>query len=847
MRVSLNWLNDYIDLKDIPLPTLIATLTNLGLEVESADPVQPWQGDVVVGRIQRAQPHPNAEALQICEVDCGDQEPLTIVCGAPNARQDLTVAVAKVGAVLPGDFKIKASKIRGEKSFGMICSGQELKISDDHEGILELDAGLTPGTCLAEHLQLRDHIIEIGLTPNRADCLGYVGIARDLAAKLKRPLKIPELPANLGDQELHTQEVIRIEVGNHEDCARFTALLMKDIQVLESPAWLQRRLENTGMRAINLVVDATNYIMLETGQPIHAYDLRDIGGGVIKVRRASPGEALTTLDGTKRTLSEEDIVIADDNRAIGLAGVMGGENSEVKDDTSDILIEVAHFNSSRVRQTAKRYGLNSEASHRFERGIDIHNLAYINQRVARFIQSILEEVKGTQAGQAKIAGELVDEGFSQAPLSRIALRMDRVRQISGLSTITQQDCIELLERLGFGFLDKTVERAVFEVPPWRLDIIREIDLIEEITRLYGYEHIPYTLPIMEIGAAAENPLIEFTDQAKLSMAEMGFTEIISFPFCSTADLDQLNLSAEHPYRRTVELANPLVEESRFLRPTLSLSMLKALQENRRHGLTGSKLFECARNFYEPEGPFPAAFEDFKPTLNQHGSHLQGQARSEDRPIERNCLAGILDQPFQPKTWLQAEQSAHFFQAKAAIVKLMGDFGIDRLKLERPLPEWYPWLHPSAAAIIRIDEAQAGYLGEIHPRIAQAYGFDFANPPVIFEVDLDCLLTDCQKDSQYESAAIRFPPVTRDIALVVDQQTQHSDVDLALDSFKRRKHLKKMQLFDVYRGDNVAAGKKSMAYALQFQSPKKTLTDKEVEKELQALLDHLKTSISAELR
>ncbi|MFW7380375.1 MAG: phenylalanine--tRNA ligase subunit beta [Oligoflexus sp.] len=847
MRVSLNWLNDYISLQDLPIEQIAETLTSLGLEVEGIETLEPWTGEVLVGQIIEAKRHPDAEKLQVCQVDVGESAALTIVCGAANARQDLKVAVAKVGSTLPGDFKIKASKIRGEKSFGMLCSGKELAISEDADGIMELAEDLPIGTSLAEHFQLRDTVIEIGLTPNRTDCLGYIGIARDLAAKLKRPLKVPDAEENKREPSLLTESHIKVEIAQSEDCGRFIALYMDKIKVQPSPLWLQKRLENAGMRPINLIVDATNYVMLETGQPIHAYDLRDIQGGVIRVRRAKDKESLTTLDGSQRQLSGLDIVISDAEQAIGLAGVMGGENSEVKTDTTEIIIEVAHFNASLVRKTAKRHGIHSEASHRFERGTDIHQVESVAVRVASLIQDLSQEQAAGQEPLPRIAGKALETGAELPALPRIALRLPRVRQISGISTLTLQDCIDYMESLGCKYLDRTEERVVLEVPSWRLDIIREIDLIEEIVRLHGYEKIPYSLPMMEIGFLPENTLIEFIDQLKVSMAEIGFHEIISFPFIGPLDLEKFQIPQDHPYRQVVELANPLVEEQRFLRTSLSQSLLKALLENRRHGIVGSRIFECARNFYEFRSyECPTAYQELK-GLFTYGAHLMGRGREEDRPLERNCIGGVLDQPYRLKTWQQAEIPANFYHGKAVVTKLLRSFGADDLSFSPINPALLPWMHPKTTALVKIAGEWAGYVGELHPHVADAFGLDFQSLPIFFELDVEPIWRQTNVKRDYLSAALRFPPVSRDIAIILSEHVTHADIEQSVSQFNRRKFLKDVRLFDVFRDPKLGTDKKSLAYSLTFQSPNKTLTDKEVEKELNALLDHLRESVSAELR
>ncbi|SMF78800.1 phenylalanine--tRNA ligase subunit beta [Pseudobacteriovorax antillogorgiicola] len=848
MKVSINWLNQYVDIADVPVDDIAKALTNLGLEVEGSEDATPLQGDVVVGKILQAEQHPNADKLQVCQVDVGESEPLNIVCGAPNARADLTVAVAKIGAVLPEDFKIKAGKIRGEKSFGMLCSGSELGLSDDSDGIMELDPKLKIGRSIVDVFNLKDTVLEIGLTPNRSDCLGYVGLARDLAAKLELELKEPFVPKTFGDGTLETSEHVSVRIENQEECGRFCALYVRNVTVIPSPVWMQSRLLNSGMRPINLIVDATNYAMLENGQPVHAYDERDIGGQEIIVRRAKAGETLVTLDDQTRTLSSDDLVISDANQAVGLAGVMGGANSEVKPDTKNIVIEVANFHPSLIRKSAKRHGLHTEASHRFERGVDIDQAAFVARRVAQLIQDATKEQidQGIEANVPVVSGNLIDIYDQVRIKSKIALRLSRVRQVTGLRTISQETCIKHLQSLGFAFLDKTDDRMLFEVPTWRLDIERETDLIEEVVRLEGYDKVPYTLPQMEIGTLPENPLIEFTDQCKFAMAEQGFSEIISFPFISTDDLKRFNVPEKHPFHQTVALANPLVEEQSFLRTSHCFSLVKALVENRRHGIKGSRLFESARNFYKIDDKVDAAYPLWS-YLDTNGCHVIGRARQDHRPIERNIVAGIIDQPFQAKSWNQVEVASSFFHGKEAILDLLATFDIRDVSFKAITAQDIPWLHPTASALVMWQDQLLGYLGELHPRTAKASELDFENPPIVFELDLEPLYKAYQELRAYQSSTIKFPPVTRDLAFVVGKSVSHDQFAEAFQSFNRRKNLSSYRVFDVYQGEHLDEGKKSMAFSLQFQSDKKTLTDKEVEKEVNALIDWFKEQLSAELR
>ncbi len=854
MQISLNWLRDYIDLSGISLEDIVTNLTDLGLEVEGVEAITPLQGKVVAAEIIETTPHPDADKLQICQVKTDDTEPLTVVCGAPNARTGLRVACACIGAVLPGEFKIKASKIRGQKSQGMLCSGDELGLSSDSDGILELDNGVAIGTPIAELFDLADTVFEISLTPNRADCLGYIGIARDLAAKLGRALREPTV-ASLADlttqADYKTEDRVSIGVENPDDCARFTALAMRQVSAIDSPVWLRKRLENSGMRPINLIVDVTNYVMLEYAQPIHAYDHRDLKQQHIQVRRARAQEQLTTLDEVERTLSSDDLVIADGSSSIGLAGVMGGLNSEVKSDTSEIIIEVAHFNPSLIRKTSKRQILHSEASHRFERGIDIANLDRVNRRVAQLIcqisDQLIEEGKLPAEQRPEVASSLLDAYPEEFTPSRIAIRLSRTRDLTGIRTLSQEECQGYLSSLGFQFLDKTEDRMVFEVPSFRKDIIREVDLIEEVARLHGYKNIPMTLPMMEIGALPEQSWVSFFEDVKFSAASQGYTEIISFPFIGEQHFQDLRIAKEHPFAKALTLKNPLIEDQKYMRTNLAFCMLDKLRDNHRHGQQGCKLFEVGRSFHLLYGqtcPEPYANLSY---LFEQGLHVRGRAASEDRPLERTIFAAILDQPAQKKSWDQSERSASFFDLKALAMQILKDFALPAATYSPMIETVIPWLHPKRSAFIDIDGKTAGYVGELHPLVAKNYEFSFSRPPVLLEMDLEQLWKVKGQAQDFASSVVKFPSVMRDIAIVVPQSCRHQDVNEAILSFKRRKHLKKINLFDVYTGENVAEGKKSLAYSLSFQSPSKTLTDKEVEKELQALLDHFKDKLSAELR
>ena len=848
MRISLNWLKDYVDIAGMDPHAVAATLTALGLEVESVEEIRPVAGEVVTGKIVGWQRHPGADKLSLCQVDVGG-ETLDIVCGAPNARSGLTVAVAKVGAVLPGDFKIKPATIRGVKSFGMMLSEKELGISERHDGIIELAADLAPGLAVMDLFHMNDTVLVLGLTPNRADCLGYIGVARELAGKLGKKLKLPDPSAAPTDKGLDTKGHLTVHIENPEECGRFLGLFVADVTPLPSPGWMQRRLTAAGMRPINLIVDATNYVMLEYSHPIHAYDEREIVGGRLAVRKAHALESLTTLDGVKRTLETDDLVICNGERAVGLAGVMGGADSEIKPDTRNIIIEVAHFHPRLIRKTAKRVAIHTEASHRFERGVDIAKADTVIRRVGQLIVSCAKELaqSGIEIQIPRIAHDVVDAYPVPVVPTRIALRLERARKILGEALLTRDECSCHLSAIGFALLDKTNERMLWEVPSHRNDIEREIDLIEEIARVRGYDRIPYTLPMMEIAPTPESRYIDFIDAVKLFFAHNGYAETISFPFVGAADLDALNLSACHPMRSTVALANPLVESEGQLAPSAAIALLKAISGTRRRGASGSRLFEVSRNFYAFSPQFSWQEYPSFAHLSHQGRHISPRAQKDARPTERYVVGGVLDQPYLQKSWDSPQVDASFYHGKSSVHALLANFGIHQVTYRPITANEAPWLNPTRAAMVTAGGAMVGYVGELHPKSGAAFDLLVDALPILFELDLDLIFAASAQPHLIASVAHKFPPVTRDLAFVLDHSITFDRLEDAIGRFKKKLHLVRYELFDLYEGANLPAGKKSMALAFHFQSDTRTLTDVEVQTEIDALIAWMKEALGAALR
>ncbi len=847
MQVSLNWLKDYINLDGVSIDQISATLTDIGLEVEAIQKSAAFGDTVVVGKIADAVKHPNADTLRVCKVDVGKPDLLQIVCGAPNARVGLDACVALVGTTLPGDFKIKEAKIRGEESFGMMCSAKELGLGEGHEGIIELPAGFKPGTPVIKALGLDDVTLTLNVTPNRADCLGHLGVARDLSARLGKSIKPPTTTpktSNISSKD------VKVEIKS-DFCGRFTALVIKNIRPVASPTWLKRRIEAVGMRSINLIVDLTNYVMLEMNHPIHAYDERDVKGRAFIIREAKNGETFRTLDDVERKLQAGDLLICDAERSIGLAGVMGGLNSEVKEDTTSIILEVAWFEPNAVRATARRLGLHSEASHRFERGVDITNADKVAKRFAELLQRCVDELNGTGSKLPipEIAGDIVDSYPIKPQQKLIALRISEAKSFLALPSLTTDQIKKIFEGLQFRLVDQAQDRMVFEIPSWRVDIERECDLIEEIARLVGYDKIPCQLPKMSLDTTPEDALVDFTETCRNALASRGLRETISFPFWSDDDAKKLRLPPDHPLSPTIKLVNPIADDAKWMHTTLTCAMIKALQKNRRHGIKGSRLFEMGRGYFDfNKRPLPRGqFSVFK-NLDRKGRHLSLRAREErNRPTERHWASGIIDQPWLDKAWNHAESRASFFAVKGIILSFLKGFGLTDVQVYRIHDEELPFLHPGSSAYLVAKGQTLGWLGEIHPEVAMAYELEPTDAPICFELDLEAVLEASSKRSKPTSESFKFPPSTRDLAMLVDVGLTHDEMATAIGKFNQKRHLRSWHIFDVYQGSGIATGKKSVAWSFSFQSAEKTLTDAEVDSEFKNLTTYLMTTFKAEQR
>ena len=801
MKVTYNWLKEFVEF-DLAPEELAHLLTMLGLEVESMERSGEGLDDVVVALVEERAQHPNADKLSLCRVNNG-REILNVVCGAQNFKSGDKVALAQVGATLPGDFKIKRSKIRGEESCGMLCSEKELGLADESAGIMVLSPELELGTPLFDALGIKDTVYEIGLTPNRADCLSVIGVAREIAAKLGKKLRysITE-PVESGAD---IASIASVEILDPDLCPRYTARYISGCKIAPSPQWLVNRLKAVGQRSINNVVDITNYVLMEYGHPLHAFDFRELAGGKIIVRRAADGEMFKTLDGQERVLNSSDLTIRDAERAVALAGIMGGENSEIAADTSNILLESAYFNPSAIRLTSKRLGLHTESSHRFERGTDLNILTTALDRAA----SLIAELSG-----GVIAKGLIDVFPSPQADKRISVRISRVNEILGLS-VDEPTITGIFRNLEFGVESDGSGTLQVGIPSFRVDIEREIDLIEEVARLYGYENIPMTMPVAEVVSDRIPRSQALEREVKNLLAIEGFNEVINFSFASQNDIRKLKLHESDRRSSAVSLLNPLVDEHAVMRTTLLPALLQTTARNFSLRNFNLRLFEMRRVY-----------------LAKPGSELP------DEPLH---IAGVLTGLRSPEGWNQPRDLVDFYDVKGLIESIKALFKLPELIFIQGGVE--PFYHPGKSAAILCQDNLLGTLGEIHPDVQEAFEID--KPVLYFELDFAKLVS-LSATVLPITPPSRFPDSYRDIAMLIDMETPSSAVVECINGVKSDK-TRSVEIFDLYTGDKIPEGQKSLAVRVRYGSFDRTLTDDEVGKVHDKIVNTLISTLGITIR
>jgi len=801
MIVTYNWLKEYVDI-DLSPESLADLLTMIGLEVEGVHSVGGGMDDVVVALVEERAQHPNADKLSLCRVNSG-REVLSIVCGARNFKAGDKVALARIGAVLPGDFRIKRSKIRGSESFGMLCSEKELGLAEESEGIMILDPALELGIPLFDALGLKDTVFEIGLTPNRADCLSVIGVAREIAAKLGKRVNYPEF--QLKESGAAIMEKASVKVEDPDLCPRYTARYIGGCTIAPSPAWMVNRLNAVGIRSINNVVDITNYVLLEYGHPLHAFDFSFIGGGTVIVRRAGEGEVFTTLDGQERVLTGSDLTIRDAGKVIALAGIMGGENSEIRDTTCDILLESACFAPAAIRRTSKRLGMHTESSHRFERGADIQVLPSALDRAACLI--------------AELAGGTIAQGvidvYPQPVEPRvIAVRLDRIAQILGVG-LSGDAVTEMFRNLEFSVTPAEPGVLQVTVPTFRVDIEREIDLIEEAARLNGYENIPVTMPEVRLFSDRPSRHQWLGRRIRGILVAHGLSEVVNYSFINPKSLDRILLPQDDPRRNCVAILNPLTEEQSVMRTSLLPGLLETAARNASFRLLNLHLFEMRRVY------------------------LANQER--ELPDEPVFVAGLMSGARDPEVWNRTTEPVDFYDAKGLLENILGSLAIERLKFEAVEPE--PYFHPGKSCRVYSGEELLGSFGELHPTVQENYGFE--KPVYYFELNFEQLVT-FSADVSSVSPPPRFPDTFRDIAMLVGDEIASGAIVECIRG-NRIPEMEGVEIFDLYKGSSIPVGQKSIAVRVRYRSNERTLTDEEVNRLHQRVVANLQKKINITIR
>jgi phenylalanyl-tRNA synthetase beta chain len=788
MRVPLSWLRDFAPVEGAP-EELAATLSDLGLVVEGMERVGEGLGDIVVARVLATRPHPGADRVQLADVDRGDGTTTQVVCGAFNFRAGDLVPFAPIGARLPGGLEIGRRRVRGQWSEGMLCSGAELGLSDDHDGIMVLPEGLLAGSPLTDALGITpDVVFDLDITPNRPDALCILGIARDLAARLKVPLAVPDPPAPVVTAADDAPGP-PLAVDAPDLCPRFTATLLTGVVVGPSPGWMASRLTLAGMRPISNLVDVSNYVMLELGQPNHAYDRALLAGGGIVVRRAAPGEVLVTLDGVARTLEADDCLICDaEGSPVGIGGVMGGASTEISDATSEVLLEAAYFDPLAIARTSKRLGLRTEASVRFERGVDPEAT---ERAVARFCQLAAE------ASGAQVASPTVDVSAGFAARPRVSVRTARVNSLLGTS-LSPADVAGYLEPIGFHCDPVGGAAAMFEVtiPSWRPDSEREADVVEEVARHLSYNRIPRTLPAVR-GVGGLTAYQADRRRARQVMVGAGLYEAWSTSLLAPADLVRAGLEPV-----AVEVENPLAQEESVLRTSLLPGLLRAVVVNVGRRYPDVRLFEIGKVFLPPAA----------------GSEL---------PEEPERLGAIFS----------GQDAA---AAKRVFDTLVDTFGVAAVEL---VPATPPGLHPSRSAGVTASGHPIGVVGEVDPGVLAAH--ELAGPVGWFELDLDALLAAPRRPRDYRPIS-RYPSADFDLAFVVDDSVPADRVEEALRG-ATGDVLEDLWLFDVFRGPQLGEGRRSLAYRLRVAAIDHTLTDDELADLRLRCIDAAERAVGATLR
>ena len=794
MDLPMSWLSDYTDISGVTPKEYSDKMTMSGSKVEGVTNLGAEIDKVVVGKVLTCEMHPDSDHLHICTVDVGESEPIGIVCGAPNVAAGQKVPVALNGATLPGGIKIKKGKLRGVVSNGMICSHDELGIEtsrlgyEPEYGILVLSDDAEIGSDVKELFGLNENVVEFEITSNRPDCFSIIGLARETAATFKKPFNVPvpKVTETGGD----INDMLSVEILDKDKCKRYCARAVKNVKIGPSPKWMRERLEACGVRAINNIVDITNYVLLEYGQPMHAFDIRDISGGKITVRRANDGETIKTLDEQDRTLINDDLVIADEDRAIAIAGVMGGFNSEIKDDTTTVVFESAMFDAASVRLTAQRVGLRTEASSRYEKGLDYHNTVPAINRACELVE--LLECGENVTGMIDVLGNV------EEPVS-IKFRPDKINAFLG-TDVSTEEMLEIFARLD---IKADTDNMILYPPSWRPDLLAEADIAEEVARFYGYDVIPTTLMTGATTCGIKTPEQKLETQISNILISQGMYEIYTYNFQSPAMLDKLNIPSDSPLRNQVRISNPLGEDTSVMRTTMAGSMLETLARNYNYRTKSAKLFELGR-VYIPNG--------------------KGQLPDEPRTL----MIGMYN-------------DVDFYDIKGVCEEMFAELHITDVEYERLTDN--PIYHPGRSAVIKSNGKTLGVIGEVHPSVLR--NFEIGVKTYMGELDFTAIFNCTNRDVKY-TPLTKFPAVTRDFSIVIDNTTPVAEIEKVMKK-AGGKLLTKLELSDVYTGSQIPEGKKSVMYKAEFKAPDRSLTGEEADNLHAKIVKNLANELGATLR
>ena len=799
MLLSRKWLNEFVPV-DAGDKEFAEAMTLSGSKVEVTEVEGSELSNVVVGRVVEIKRHENSDHMWICQVDVGESEPIQIVTGAQNVSQGDLVPVAKHNSTLPGGVKITRGKLRGEKSDGMLCSYKELSMTDNDwpfsvvDGIFLLESdpdlkarNLKPGDEIPTAIGLDDHVVEFEITPNRPDCLSVIGLAREAAVTFGKPLTLHD-PVVKGGGPGSLPDLLDVETPATDLCPRYTARMVRNVKIGPSPLWLRERLRASGVRPINNIVDITNYVMLEYGQPMHAFDYRYVKGGKIIVRRAENGERLTTLDGNVRELNDSMLVIADETRAVGLAGIMGGENSEIVEDTVDVVFESANFNGTCIRHTALALGMRTEASAKFEKGLDILNTLPAVNRACELVELL---------GAGEVVDGVIDILNYVPQPTQLALHADKINALLG-TKIEPEEMRRILKSLDFG-----VDGDAITVPSWRGDVAHYSDLAEEVARFTGYNNIPTTAMrgVTTQGGYSREQMVERSLGAVCR--SLGYDEIITYSFISPTYYDKIRWPQDDPRRKSLKIMNPLGEDTSIMRTTVLPSMLEILTRNYNYRNKSARLYELGRTYYEKED-------------------------------------GMADEPKILSLGLYGPDES-FFTLKGAVETILGSIRADNVTFQADSQN--PSYHPGRCARVLVGEREIGVLGQIHPLVAENYDVDAEL--YCAELSFDALLSSIGADPEYQPLP-RFPAVTRDIAVLVDESVTVGDMEKCIRSAAKGL-MREVSLFDIYNGSNLPKGKKSVAFNLVLRADDRSLTAQEADNEVKVILDALSSEFEAVLR